>query len=217
MIHPFAHNFYAVPPKPVQRILSQGVEATEKDQSSKIPNGVSCVCSEQTNVCSSSPVRGGVTTPVVEVTLSPVKRPRGVPNLMTSPVFGCTSPVKRNKRSPLRERDLSPARLSPRNQSPLAGKLRTPSPVQQKVGSYSPGRKSKSWLGFQRAPSAKIEGQEFQTLKSLSVPDLIVYLDDRYSLGFFLCCLFFVFFTPCDDTCTHDFSGFLQKRLKYLL
>lgn len=118
-------------------------------------------------------------TPLDEVTLSPVKRHRVVPTLMTSPVFGCTSPGKRsNRSSPLKEGGHSPARLSPKSKSPLTGKLRTPSPVQRKVGSYSPVRNSKSWLGFQRAPSPKMEGEDVRTVKSLSVPDLIVYLDE---------------------------------------
>lgn len=97
---------------------------------------------------------------------------------MTSPVFGSTSPGKRSNWSPLKEGGRSPARLSPRSQSPLAEKLRTPSPVHLRVGSYTPARNSKSWLGFQRAPSAKMEGQDVRTMKSLSVPDLIVYLDE---------------------------------------
>uniref|UniRef100_A0A674PC19 FYVE, RhoGEF and PH domain containing 4b n=1 Tax=Takifugu rubripes TaxID=31033 RepID=A0A674PC19_TAKRU len=113
-----------------------------------------------------------------EVTLSPVKRPRGVPTLMTSPVFGSTSPRKRSNRSPLKEGGHSPARLSPRSQSPLAEKLRTPSPVHLRVGSYRSVRNSKSWLGFQRAPSPKMEGQDVRTMMSLSVPDLVVYLDE---------------------------------------
>lgn len=154
--------------------LPQGAEGAEQHQSPER----SRVGAGHTPVCSSSPVGGGVNTPVEEVTLSPVKRPRGVPTLMTSPVFGSTSPGKRSNRSSLKEGGRSPARLSPRSQSPLAEKLRTPSPVHLRVGSYSPARSSKSWLGFQRAPSSKMEGQDVRTMKSLSVPDLIVYLDE---------------------------------------
>lgn len=200
MGQPFANHFSAVPPGPVRSplaagqatgILPQGVEGTEQDQSLKRSNGVSCVTSGQTRICSSSPVRGDVDTPLDEVTLSPVKCHRVVPTLMTSPVFGCTSPGKRsNRSSPLKEGGHSPARLSPKSKSPLTGKLRTPSPVQRKVGSYSPVRNSKSWLGFQRAPSPKMEGEEVRTVKSLSVPDLIVYLDES-RLGFILCPLCF--------------------------
>lgn len=147
----------------------QGAEGAEQHQSPE---------RRHTPVCSSSPVRGGVNTPVVEVTLSPVKRPRGVPALSTSPVFGSTSPRKRSTWSSLKEGGRSPARLSPRSRSPLAEKPCTPSPVHLRVGSYSPARNSKSWLGFQRAPSAKMEGQDVRTMKSLSVPDLVVYLDE---------------------------------------
>lgn len=195
MGQPFANHFSAVPPRPVQSpltagqatgLLPQGVESTEQDQSPKSSNGVSCVSSGQTPICSSSPVRGDVNTPLDEVTLSPVKRHCGVLTLMTSPIFGCTSPGKISSRSsPLKEGGHSPARLSPRSQSPLTGKLRTPSPVQRKVGSYTPVRNSKSWLGFQLAPSPKI-GEVVRTVKSLSVPNLIVYLDEN-RLGFNLC------------------------------
>lgn len=199
-------------------LLPQGVEGTEQDQSLKRSNGVSRVTSGQTRICSSSPVRGDVNTPLDEVTLSPVKCHRVVPTLMTSPVFGCTSPGKRsNRSSPLKEGGHSPARLSPKSKSPLTGKLRTPSPVQRKVGSYSPVRNSKSWLGFQRAPSPKMEGEEVRTVKSLSVPDLIVYLDES-RLGFNLCplCFFHALWLHLSYL-TLDFSGFLQKRLKHLL
>lgn len=183
----FARPLPVVSPKPAQSPVSagqaagalpEGAEGTEQHQSPQRSNELSCISSGQTPVCSSSPVRGGVNTPVDEVTLSPVKRLRGVPVLMTSPGFGCTSPGKRSNRSPLKDGGHSPARLSPRSQSLLADKLRTPSPVHLKVGSYSPARNSKSWLGFQRAPSAKMEGEEVRTVKSLSVPDLIVYLDE---------------------------------------
>ncbi|TWW64495.1 FYVE, RhoGEF and PH domain-containing protein 4 [Takifugu flavidus] len=172
-----------VSPKPAQSPLSasaaagtlpQGAEGTEQHQSPER----CCVSAGHTPVCSSSPVRGGVNTPVDEVTLSPVKRPRGVPTLVTSPVFGSTSPRKRSNRSPLKEGGHSPARLSPRSQSPLAEKLRTPSPVHLRVGSYRSVRNSKSWLGFQRTPSPKMEGQDVRTMMSLSVPDLVVYLDE---------------------------------------
>eukprot|EP00064_Thunnus_orientalis_P021135 superscaffoldBa00006236_g21290 len=58
------------------------------------------------------------------------------------------------------------------------GKLRTPSPVQGRMGSYSPAKNSKSWLGLNRIPSSKMEGHEKRAGKSLSVPNLIVYLDE---------------------------------------
>lgn len=154
--------------------LPEGAEGTEQHQSPER----CCVSTGHTPVCSSSPVGGAVNTPVDEVTLSPVKRPRGVPTLMTSPVFGSSGPGKRSRGSPLKEGGRSPAGSSPRSRSPLAEKLRTPSPVHLRVGSYSPARNSKSWLGFQRAPSAKMEGQDVGRMKSLSVPDLIVYLDE---------------------------------------
>ncbi|KAM9328167.1 FYVE, RhoGEF and PH domain-containing protein 4-like [Pholidichthys leucotaenia] len=54
------------------------------------------------------------------------------------------------------------------------GKLRTPSPVQGKA----PVKNSKSWLGLSRIPSENMEWQGKRAEKPLSVPDLIVYLDE---------------------------------------
>lgn len=188
---PFANHLSAVPSRAVRSPLTAGQAAgagdAEQDQGLRRSNGASCSSSGQTGVCSSSPVRADVNAPLGEVTLSPVKRPRGVPTLMTSPVFGGTSPGRRSHRSsPSKEGGHSPARLSPGSRSPLTGKLRTPSPVQRKAGRYSPARNSKSWFGFQRAPSPKMEGGEVLTAKSLSVPNLIVYLDQS-RLGLNLC------------------------------
>lgn len=167
--------------------VPEGVGDAERDQGLKRPHGVSCSSSGQTPICSSSPVRGDVNAPLEEVTLSPVKRHRAVPTLMTSPVFGCASPGRRSNRcSPLKDGGHSAAGLSPRSQSPLAGNLRTPSPIQRKAGRYSPARNSKSWLGFQRVPSPKMEGGDARVVKSLSVPDLTVYLGES-RLGSSLC------------------------------
>lgn len=222
---PFVNNFSAVPPRPVRSPLTAGqasgisaeVVGTEQDQSLRRSNGVSCVSLGQTRICSSSPVRGDVNTPLDVVTLSPVRRHCGVPTFMTSPVFGCTSPGKRsNRSSPLKEGGHSRTRLSPRNKSPLTGKLRTPSPVQRKAGNYSPVRNSKSWLGFQRAPSPKMEG-EVRTVKSLSVPDLIVFLDES-RLWFNLCpllCFSHTLWWHLSPLSLY-FSVVLQKRLKHL-
>lgn len=228
MVQPFADHFSAVPPRPVQDSLTaaqatqvspQGAEGAEPDQSLRTSDGVSCAGSGQTRVCSSSPVRGGVSGPLDEVALSPVKRQRGVPTLVTSPAFGCTSPGKRsNRSSPLKKGGHSAAKLSPRNKSPLTGKLRTPSPVQRKAGGCSPARTSKSWLGFHRAPSPKMEGEDARAAKSVSVPDLVVYLDGSRlgpPLSLLLC--------VCQASWSHfshrplHFSGLLWKRLKYLL
>uniref|UniRef100_A0A3P8WIT0 FYVE, RhoGEF and PH domain containing 4b n=1 Tax=Cynoglossus semilaevis TaxID=244447 RepID=A0A3P8WIT0_CYNSE len=98
-------------------------------------------------------------------------------NLTSSPISGVQSPGKRGFQycSPLKEGGPSPAKLSPRSHNLLSGKLRTPSPVQGRIGSYSPSRKSRSWLGLNRISSGKMEENR---KKSISVPDLIVYLDD---------------------------------------
>ncbi|CAJ1054377.1 FYVE%2C RhoGEF and PH domain-containing protein 4-like [Xyrichtys novacula] len=47
------------------------------------------------------------------------------------------------------------------------------------MGSYSPAKNSKSWLGLHRIPSGKNEGITKKGGKSLSVPDLIFYLEER--------------------------------------
>ncbi len=194
---------FAVPPKPAHlqsplgagqaqahspttgKFLPQRVNGTEQDQS---PNrdcrvSVSCVSPAQNCLGSPSPVRGGgncFLNGVSGAHISPGRHTQGIPNLTSSPVLGSPSPGKRGIQScsPLREGGHSPAKLSPRNQSPLAGLLRTPSPVQRRIGSYSPAKNSKSWLGLHRIPSGKMERQDKRAGKSLSVPDLIVYLDE---------------------------------------
>ncbi|KAK2858818.1 hypothetical protein Q5P01_003438 [Channa striata] len=93
--------------------------------------------------------------------------------------LGSPSPGKRGLQScsPLSQGGHSSAKLSPRTISSLIGKLRTPSPVQGRMGSYTPAKNSKSWLQFHRISSSKLKGQEKRVVKSLSVPDLIVHLD----------------------------------------
>uniref|UniRef100_UPI0037E785B8 FYVE, RhoGEF and PH domain-containing protein 4-like n=1 Tax=Semicossyphus pulcher TaxID=241346 RepID=UPI0037E785B8 len=167
------------------KLLPQHVNGLEQDQSSKIScrDSVSCVSPTQICLGSPSPVRGGgnrFLNGVSGAQISPARRSQEISNLTSSPVLGSPSPGKRGilSCSPLREAGHSPAKLSPRNQSPLIGKLRTPSPVQGRMASYSPAKNSKSWLGLHRIPSGKLERQEKKTEKSLSVPDLIFYLDD---------------------------------------
>ncbi|XP_067437956.1 FYVE, RhoGEF and PH domain-containing protein 4-like isoform X1 [Thunnus thynnus] len=166
------------------KLLPQQVNGTE-DLSPNRSYGVpfSYISPAQNCQCSPSPVRGGGSSFLNAVSgaqLSPARHPRGIPILASSPVLGSPSPGKRGIQncSPLREGGHSPAKLSPRNHSPLTGKLRTPSPVQGRMGSYSPAKNSKSWLGLNRIPSSKMEGHEKRAGKSLSVPNLIVYLDE---------------------------------------
>ncbi|XP_070710316.1 FYVE, RhoGEF and PH domain-containing protein 4-like [Pempheris klunzingeri] len=168
------------------KLLPQRSNGTEQDLS---PNrgcevSVYCVCPAQSCLGSPSPVRGGgngFLNGVSRAYISPARHAQGITNLTSSPVLGSPSPGKRGIQScsPLREGGHSPAKLSPRNRSPLAGLLRTPSPVQGRMGSYSPAKNSKSWLGLHRIPSGKMEGQEKRARKSLSVPDLIVYLEEN--------------------------------------
>ncbi|XP_069556193.1 FYVE, RhoGEF and PH domain-containing protein 4-like [Brachyistius frenatus] len=160
-------------------VLPQQVKGTEQDLS---PNRGYEV-SEQKCLDSTSPVRGGGSpflNVVSGVYISPSRYTQGISNLTSSPDLGPPSPGKRGIRSssPLRERGNGPAKLSPRTHNPLMGKLRNPSPVQQRMGSYSPAKSSKSFLGLHRSPSDKMDQQEKRPGKSLSVPDLIFYLDE---------------------------------------
>ncbi|XP_035003010.2 FYVE, RhoGEF and PH domain-containing protein 4 isoform X1 [Hippoglossus stenolepis] len=192
-----------VPPKPAH--LQSPVRAGQDQSSSPTPGkfppqlvyntedershnrsyglSVSCVSAAQNCLGSPSPVRGGG-SPFLNVVsgpyISPARHPEGIPSLASSPVLGSPSPGKRSIQncSLLRQGRHSSAKLSPRNLSPLAGKLRTPSPVQGRTGSYSPAKNSISWLGLHRVPSWKMERAEKKSGKSLSVPDLIVCLDE---------------------------------------
>ncbi|XP_071357684.1 FYVE, RhoGEF and PH domain-containing protein 4-like isoform X2 [Trachinotus anak] len=165
--------------------LPSWVSDTEEDQSPNRSCGLSVSCVRPAQNCqnSPSPVRGRGSlflNGVSGVRISPARHVQGIPNYTSSPVLGSPSPGKRGIQncSPLREAGHSPAKLSPRNHSPLKRNLRTPSPVLGRKGSYSPAKNSKSWLGLHRISSGKMEGQEMRTGKSLSVPDLIVYLDE---------------------------------------
>uniref|UniRef100_A0A671YKP8 FYVE, RhoGEF and PH domain containing 4b n=1 Tax=Sparus aurata TaxID=8175 RepID=A0A671YKP8_SPAAU len=185
---------YTVPPKPAHlqsplragqprahspttgKVLPQRVNGTDRDSPDRgIALCVSCISPTQNCLSSPSPVRGGGNSFLNGVSgLSPARHTQRIPNLTSSPVFGSPSPGKRGLQSCslLKEGGHSPAKLSPRNHSPLAGKLRTPSPVQWRMGSYSPAKNSKSWLGLPRISSCKMDGKGRGTGKSLSVPDL---------------------------------------------
>lgn len=63
--------------------------------------------------------------------------------------------------------------------SPISGKLRTPSPVHGKMWTYTPAKNSKPSIGLNKIP--KFEEQERSRPKSLSVPDLIAYLEETSS------------------------------------
>lgn len=133
---------------------------------------------------SPSPVRGGGSFFLNEISgthISPVRHVQEMANPAGSPVLGSPSPGKGSLQncSPLREGGHSPAKLFPSIHSPFSGKLRTPSPVMGRKGSYSPAKSSKSWLGLHKIPSIKMEGPEKRTRKSLSVPDLVIYIDDN--------------------------------------
>ncbi|XP_033987378.1 FYVE, RhoGEF and PH domain-containing protein 4-like [Trematomus bernacchii] len=179
-----------VPPKPAhlqspQRegpALARSPTAKLQPQQEQSSNrGVGCVSPTQNCLGSPSPIRGGGNSflNVSGAHISPARLSPG--SLGGSPLLGSPSPGKRglHSRSPSREGGHSPAKLSPRNRRSLSGLLRTPSPVQGRMGSYRPAKNSKSWLGLHRIPSWKTEGKEKKAGKSLSVPDLIVYMDEN--------------------------------------
>ncbi|XP_022073503.2 FYVE, RhoGEF and PH domain-containing protein 4-like [Acanthochromis polyacanthus] len=158
------------------------INVTEQDQSPTRAYGVpvSCFSASQNCLGSLSPDRGAGSHFFNGSHISPARQAQGISNLSSNPLLKSPSPGKRGIQncSPLREGGHSPAKHSPRNHSPLMGKLRTPSPVQGKMGSYSLARSSMSWLGLHRIPNDKMERQEKRAEKSLSVPDLIVYMDE---------------------------------------
>ncbi|XP_054655987.1 FYVE, RhoGEF and PH domain-containing protein 4-like [Dunckerocampus dactyliophorus] len=174
-----------VPPKPAH--LQSPMRSAPPSSSKRSPQHFNCATDKSPiPACchtSPSPNKAGASCFLHGAHLSPVRLSpsQKIPKIASSPALGSPSPGKRGIQncSPVREGGHSPAKLSPRNRSPLSGILRTPSPVQSKVGSYSPARNSKSWLGLHRIPSGKMECQEERAGKSLSVPDLIVYLDER--------------------------------------
>lgn len=141
-----------------------------------------CVGPVQNCLGSPSPVRGhgsSLLNGVSGAYSSPATHAQRIPDLASSPFWGSPSPGKSGFQdcSPLEGEPCS-RNLSPRNHSSLTGRLRTPSPVQGRTGSYTPVKSSKSWLRLHRISSSKLKGQEKRVGKSLSVPDLIVYLDE---------------------------------------
>ncbi|XP_036004989.1 FYVE, RhoGEF and PH domain-containing protein 4 isoform X2 [Fundulus heteroclitus] len=167
-----------------ETLKAQQVNRTTQDQTSNRNCGT-CISCVNLHTCqgSPSPIGGGGSNflnPVSGSHLSPGRQAQGFPNLLNCLVARSPSPGKRSFQacSPLGEEGHSPAKLSPRNQSPLMGKLRTPSPIQKKMGSFSPAKSSKSWLGLHRISNEKLERLEKKAEKCLSVPDLITYMDE---------------------------------------
>lgn len=162
------------------KVPPQQNNGTEENQNRC--NGVSISCVSPQNCLDSPSKEGGryFLNGVLDPHINPARHPQGILNLTSRPLSGSPSPGKRGIQScsPLREEGHSPGKLSPRNYRPLTGKLRASSPVQGKMGSYSPAKSSKSLLGLHRISSEKIERWEKRAGKSLSVPDLIVYLDE---------------------------------------
>lgn len=140
--------------------------------------------------------------------------------MTSSPLLGPPSPGEGDipSCSPSRggggEGGHSPAKLSQRKHSALRRFLRTPSPTQGTSKSDSAAKKSKSWLGLHRIPNGKMEAQEKRAGKSLSVPDLIVYLDES-RLDFFVFGRFLHFDYP-NNFLWHDlqYKAIVAKKKK---
>uniref|UniRef100_A0A1A8HX53 FYVE, RhoGEF and PH domain containing 4 n=1 Tax=Nothobranchius kuhntae TaxID=321403 RepID=A0A1A8HX53_NOTKU len=62
------------------------------------------------------------------------------------------------------------------------GKLRTPSPVLKRMGTYTPARISKSWTGLHKISNEKNEQPKKIAEKSFSVPSVIVCMDEDRNL-----------------------------------
>lgn len=163
-------------------LLSHNANGTEEDHSPNRGYGVSvsCVSPGHNCLCSPSPVRGDGSSLLNGVSGAYISSATHtpIPDLANSQFLGSPSPGFQNC-SPLMEGEYNSRKLSPINHSSLTGKLRTPSPVQGRMGSYTPVKSSKSWLRLHRISSSKMKGQEKRVGKSLSVPDLIVYLDEN--------------------------------------
>ncbi|XP_029018265.1 FYVE, RhoGEF and PH domain-containing protein 4-like [Betta splendens] len=100
----------------------------------------------------------------------------------TGSFLGSPSPGKRGLRgcSPLRKAGRASGKPSPGNHGSVAGRLRTPSPVQGSTCNQTPMKSSRSWLRLHRISSGKMRGQERRVRKCVSVPDLIGYLDENW-------------------------------------
>ncbi|KAM8908721.1 FYVE, RhoGEF and PH domain-containing protein 4-like isoform 2-T2 [Spinachia spinachia] len=161
-------------------LVSHTVLLKRKTRKSGCGASVSCV---EDCLGSPSPVGGSrdyLVNAVSAAHISPATHTLGIPHMISCPILGLPSPGKRGLQtcSPSREGGRSPAKLSLRNRSPLSGLLRTPSPLKVSVRSYSPAKNSKSWSGLHRISSSKVERREKREKGSLSVPELVVYVDD---------------------------------------
>lgn len=159
-----AHN-----PTPGE-VLPQQINMEEKPNPSR-GTGTSASCVGQ-HRCQDSVVGGGGG--------SCLNAP-AIPNHTSTSVSGSPSPGRGGAQSHGSLRaggGHSPGKLSPRNRRALTAKLRTPSPVQGRMRSYSPAKSSKSLLGLHRISSERLERREKRAGKSLSVPDLVVCWQD---------------------------------------
>lgn len=140
------------------------------------------------NCYSPSPVkgrRGSFGNGESQSDTSPARHSWGASNLASSPTLGAQDSANAGIRgcSPKSEGRYRPAK----NNNTLSRRQRTPSPVHGKMWTYTPAKNSKSWLGLNKISSFKLDGREKSKAKSLSVPDLITFLEDRLDLFPLIC------------------------------
>lgn len=153
-----------VPPKPPHlqtpvRSGPQHIHGPEEDQSPT--RGLNGFNNPSLNCYSSSPVKASFKNGKPHTSLARLAAVSQSPDITTQ-----------------KSSQSSEGRCSNRR-SPISGRLRTPSPVHGKMWTYTPAKNSKPSIGLNKFP--KFEEQERSRPESLSVPDLIAYLEETSS------------------------------------
>ncbi|XP_072311098.1 FYVE, RhoGEF and PH domain-containing protein 4-like [Eucyclogobius newberryi] len=104
---------------------------------------------------------------------SPAKATWAISQRTPRPILGSQGSVHvgSQNRSPQSE-----GKYSLNDSSPLSIRVRSQSPIHGKIWTYTPAKNSKSWLGINKIP--KRDRHERSRPKSLSVPDLITYMEE---------------------------------------
>lgn len=153
-----------VPPKPphLQTPVKSGPQQLNGHKEELSPNNRTFT-NPSLNCYSPSPVKEGDSSLVNgESHISPSRHSQGISPLIHSPNLG--------------SENVGILSCEAKNNGPLSRRLRTPSPVHRRMWTYTPAKNSKPWFGLH-----KIDGQQRSRPKSLSVPDLIAYLEDGSS------------------------------------
>ncbi|KAK7902001.1 hypothetical protein WMY93_018770 [Mugilogobius chulae] len=157
-----------VPPKPphLQTPVKSGPQNDHGPKEDQDPNrGLNGFTNPSMNCYSPTPTRGS---------FSPAKTSQVFPYLTPTSTLGSQASADADIQN---SSPKSEGRHTSKSDSPILRPLRTPSPVQGKMWTYTPSKISKSWLGINQLP--KLGGQERSRPQSLSVPDLIVYMEEN--------------------------------------